>query len=77
MSDILIHRDYPVINGFVQIPPNLESHKTSVQYIDYINSVPGSTEVILSLGSGRPRGSKYGSQRFVRLPGITPDSWYD
>ena len=75
-SDITIYRDYPIVNGFVQVPPNLGSCKTNVPYIDYINSIPGSAEVSLSLGSGRNRGSKYGKQHFVRLPGINPDTWY-
>jgi hypothetical protein len=73
-EDIQIHRDLPIINGFVQIPPNHESDKTKVDP----DTVTGlSTEIVhLSLGSGEDRGRGYGRQRFLRLQGIRPDQWY-
>lgn len=74
---IRIYRDLPVIGGFVQIPPNQETDKTRVTAEDAQDAVAGSVITRLSMGSGRQRGSKCGQQEFLRLPGITPDGWYD
>lgn len=73
---IRIHRDLPVINGFVQVPPNTEDKKTSITPEDAQDAVAGSVITRLSLGSGRQYGSKCGQQEFLRLPGIAPNEWY-
>src|SRR5262245_3855859 len=81
-SEIYIYRDLPVINNYVQVPPNRESEKTSVLESDAEDALEVVFEVdvpqtkSLSLGSGRQFGSKIGAQRFLRLPGINPDQWY-
>lgn len=75
-QDIRIHRDFPIINDYVQVPPNKETDKTRVTPTEAVTLIVGSEQVNLSLGSGRPRGSKQGQQGFIRLPGITPNEWY-
>jgi hypothetical protein len=76
-NEITIYRDLPIINNFVQIAPNRESDKTRVSMSDAIDDIGGSTLESLSVGSGRSRGSKYGKQHWVRLPGVAADSWYE
>lgn len=71
---ITIHRDFPIINGFVQVPPNKETDKTRVTTDEALTSISGSEVTRLSLGSGRPRGSKSGQQEFLRLPGLLPNA---
>ena len=75
-SEITIYRDLPVICNFVQIPPNRESDKTIVSMTEALLSIDDSTLESLSVGSGRSRGSGYGKQHWVRLPGVAADSWY-
>lgn len=76
-QSIKIHRDLPVINDFVQIPHNKETDKTRVTPTEALGLIAGSSQERLSLGSGRPRGSKAGQQEWIRLPGLSPDEWYD
>lgn len=66
MSGIQIFRALPIINGYVQILDNKPADKTAVKAEDF--AVPGAKIVSLSLGSGPNTGSKFGAQRFVRLP---------
>lgn len=73
---ILIHRDLPIINGFVQVPNNAESDKTRVTYVEALNAINGSALTTLSQGSGNQYGSKVGAQAFVRLPGLIPGTSY-
>lgn len=74
---ITIHRDLPVINNYVQIPPNNETDKTRVTASNAETAIAGSQLKRLTIGSGRQRGSKCGQQEFLRLPGINPNNWYD
>lgn len=76
LQDITIHRDFPIIDGFVQIPPNDETDKTRVTESEALSSIIGSETTRLSLGSGKPRGAKNGQQEFLRLPGLRPNEWY-
>jgi hypothetical protein len=76
MQDIRIHRDFPIKNGYVQIPPCNPGDKTRVTGDDGPALVADSEIVGLSLGSGKTTGSKHGRQEFLRLPGIRPDQWY-
>ena len=69
-ESIVIHRDLPIINRRIIKPPN-----DPVNYID-IADATNPTVINLSLGSGSQTGAKFGYQEFVRLPGITPDTWY-
>ena len=75
-STIRIHRDLPIISGYVQVPPNRDQEKTKTTDAAAELAIPGAVVVRLSLGSGRMRGSKCGQQEFLRLPGIRPDGWY-
>lgn len=83
-EDILIHRDLPILNKYVQLPPNAEADKTALLDTDaealLTANFPqnqGLTIQSLSLGSGRQTGAKHGAQSFLRLPGIRPDEWYE
>jgi hypothetical protein len=75
-EDITIHRDLPIKSKYVQIPPNLPLNNIHIDDETAESSLNGSEIVELSLGSGRSTGSKYGRQRFLRLPGIRPNEWY-
>lgn len=76
LQDIRIHRDLPIKNGFVQVPPNEPLDNIRTEGDSAPGLVAGSEIVRLSLGSGKPTGSKHGQQEFLRLPGIRPDEWY-
>lgn len=74
--DISIHRDLPVINGFVQVPNNAETDKTRVTTAEALAAISGSATTRLSMGSGTQTGWKAGQQEWVRLPGLTPGESY-
>lgn len=76
LQDIRIYRDLPIKNGFVQVPPCEPLDKIRTDGDTATGLVAGSETVRLSLGSGKPTGSKHGQQEFLRLPGIRPDEWY-
>ena len=76
LSEILIYRDFPVINGFVQVPPNFEQDKSRVSLDRALGTLPGSGEQNLSLGSGPNTGSKFGAQQFLRLQPLQPGESY-
>ncbi len=76
MSEIMIYRDLPSVNGHVQIPPCREKFKTKRTLESALDVVDGSTVVRLSIGSGKAQGSKCGQQEMLRLPGVAADSWY-
>lgn len=73
---ILIHRDMPIINGFVQVPYNKETDKTRVTADEATNAIADSVVTRLSMGSGKQTGSKFGAQEFFRLPGLAPNDTY-
>jgi hypothetical protein len=79
MSDIKIYRQLPIINGFIQVPPNKESDKTRVSDIEPTDSsgalfISGAT--VKRFGYADNTGSKHGRQKFYELPGVAADSWY-
>lgn len=81
---ILIHRDYPIKNGYMQIPPNDPLLNSLIKASERANPtapvtlpVANSEIVRLSLGSGACTGSKYGQQQILRLSGINPNKWYN
>jgi len=76
MSSILIYRDFPIINGYVQVPPVRATEKTKITTDEALDAVSGSVVTRLSLGSGRCRGSKSGQQEWLRLPAIAQNGWY-
>jgi len=75
-DSIRIHTDYPIINGFVQIPPNEPLDKIRTDDDTATGLVAGSEIVRLSLGSGKQTGSKHGQQAFLRLPGLLAGEGY-
>lgn len=83
--DILIYRDVPIINGYAQTSPNLESNKTNTDLdaaasaIDAnMNATADSGIAYLVKGSGRvtKHGAVKGRDTMLRLPGIEPSEWY-
>lgn len=76
---ITIYRDIPVIDGYVQAPPNLDRNKTRMTADELYSSAPGVfTRVRLTgRGAGQAPGTGVGQQEMVRLPGIHPNEWYD
>ncbi len=72
-----IFRDFAIINGFVQLPPNYEADKNQFLVSEMLTAIPGSYVVTLDRGvsqSGTPslytkRHSQF--QLFLRVPGVT------
>ena len=69
---IQVYRDFPIINGFVQVPPNHEAEKTSHTPTEFLAAITTGVQTRLSqpstnLGTGRG----FGSQEFIRVPGQT------
>jgi hypothetical protein len=74
MADIKIYRSWPIVAGYVQTPNQTDKDKTKTLASSLSSSLG---EVVrLSLGSGKPRGSKCGQQEFFRLNGVAPNEWY-
>ena len=66
---ITIYRDYQIVNGFVQVPPNLEKDKTKTTISQALSDIPDSVEYYLtSVGSGFETGSGFGQSRTIRFP---------
>jgi hypothetical protein len=82
MSSIKIYRQYPIINGMVQLPLNrsmVKGGESGVQRPTLAvaeSNIAGSSTVSLTTGSGPNTGSKFGSQAIFRLPPVAADSWY-
>lgn len=68
LETISIYRDFPVINGYVQVPPCLEKNKTKIKVETAQAAIAGSVITFLSQGSGRQTGAGFGQQQFLRLP---------
>jgi hypothetical protein len=66
-STIYIHRSYPIKNGFVQVPPVLETDKTTLDVEAALAAYPGSAVKQLTNGSGNCTGAKFVSQQFLSL----------
>lgn len=62
---ILINRDFPIINGFVQTPGNHENGRNYLAVEDALDLYPGSEIVTLP-----KTGYKSHTQRFLRLPAL-------
>lgn len=68
---IVIYRDFPIKNGYVQLPPNYPYNNTQLTREEAL-SIDNSKIVRLSLGSGKPTGSKHGQQEFLRINTYQP-----
>lgn len=72
LSTITIYRDYAIIDGFVQVPPNKETDKSRVTVAEALAAIDGSAQVHLTGASGANRGGRAGAQSLLRLPGLIP-----
>ena len=76
LSEITISRDFPIIAGYVQVPPNTENarngitDKAALLSLASIPALAHAQLTSLSIGSGRPTGFQFGQQRFLRMPGV-------
>lgn len=73
---ISIYRQFPVIDGFVQLPDNLPGRGHTIAVLDFLDANPGATLSRMSNGVG-PEGGKNGAQQFVSMPGILPSEKYE
>lgn len=69
MSDIQIHRKFQVINGFVQLPNNLESDRSAHKLLDHLaaNDCVGLVKLGAGTGGARLSGIR-GAQELIELP---------
>lgn len=74
---ISVYRDFPIINGFVQLSPNYEPDKNFFTVDEVLAAFPTATTVYLSQGSGRHTGAGFGAQSWIRIPGITNQEIWD
>jgi len=59
---------YPIINGFVQLPNNLEKNKSAVSLADAIAAVPNLSLTSMDpTGGARLAGLKHGIQEWVEV----------
>ena len=75
MSDpIVIYRDFPIINGYVQVEPCFVQEKTTVTPQEYLAGVSNSSLIVGMAPQTTPNtGSSFGNQQFVRTQGQTFD----
>ena len=67
-ESIKIYRDYQIINGFVQVPPNLEKDRTTFTTSQVLSDIVGSEIYELdSVGSGTNTGSGFGRTSTIRF----------
>lgn len=75
LSEIKIHRMLPVVNGFVQVPNNLQRNK-SIATIKEALLV--SSSVMLTrlgpTGGASTAGTRHGNQELIELPGVALDA---
>jgi hypothetical protein len=64
---ITIVRQFPVINGFVQLPDNYIRNRTSVPVKDFLATTGADLVKIQHTGGARIAGSKHGVQEIVEL----------
>lgn len=67
-ESITIFRDFPVIRGSVQLPPNREQDKTKFSVAGVIAAVPTAELMWLNPSGRATTGSRFGTQQFVRIP---------
>lgn len=67
-ESIKIYRDYRIVNGFVQLPPNLEKNRSSFTTSQVLSDIVGSEIYdIDSVGSGSNTGSGFGRTSTIRF----------
>ena len=83
MANIYIYRDFPIINDFVQVPPNREGKlaypsnttvakddKARVTTAEAQAALTGESVTRFESGSGNFVGFNHGAQEWLRLPGL-------
>jgi|TARA_R110000765_G_scaffold2418_1_gene7374 hypothetical protein len=83
MGQIYIYRDFPIINGYVQVPPNREGKiaypsnttvvkddKARVTTAEAQSALTGESVKRLESGSGQQTGWNHGQQEWLRLAGL-------
>jgi hypothetical protein len=78
-EDIRIYRDIPIVNNYLALPPNREADKNAFYCggdcsAEAQSLLPDSG--VVQFGTGQETGGKNARQRWLRLPFITPNSWY-
>ena len=69
---IQIFRDYSIINGFVQVPPNREGERTAYTPDEFLVAMPtGEVQRLAHPNTNPTTGRHFGSQEFIRVPGQT------
>lgn len=68
---ITVHRDFPIINDYVQVQPNREGEKTTHMVTAFLAAVANSVTTRLPPHTNRNTGRKFGGQEFIRVPGQT------
>jgi len=66
MNGITIYRDFPIIDSFVQLPPNREQDKNRYTIANVLSGIDGS--FIHKLGPTSRTSGRYGSQDMIRVP---------
>jgi len=67
-ESIKIYRDYQIVNGFVQVPPNLEKDRTTFTTSQVLSDISGSEIYEMnSVGSGATTGSGFGRPSTIRF----------
>ena len=62
-EDITIQRNWPIVNGYLQMPDNLEKDKTKIGYTDGLTL--GGQFANLSTGTCATAGGKHGVQTWI------------
>lgn len=78
--DIEIQRTFPIIDGYVQMPNNLEKDKSSVAFSDAIARLEAEYdydyEPFTAITGAFGKSNNISGQSWVRLPGIDPSGYY-
>lgn len=66
---IKIIRQFPIINGFVQLPNNLEQNRSAVSLSDAITANPNANlkRMDSGVGGARTAGGKFGTQEWLEV----------
>lgn len=71
MNGIVIHRDFQVIDGFVQLPPNSEKNRNAFPEQIVVNNL------ISGLGTDASVIVKVGKYKVIRLPAVENGVYHD
>jgi hypothetical protein len=74
---ISIIRQLPIINGFVQVPNNLEKNKSTVTIQTALDAGASVTRITAQSGPARLAGFKHGLQEWIEIPAVAWDCCAD